>query len=245
METNNTIEGKQLVFSPHRGFFSRLFFPLPKNSINVYDLFSRPAKKIWRQAGDSSEKLFLELLKEKSVKKILARLGVSNKDAEKFLQSYLKLKNSPYTSLDKVPFEAFSLAVKLHGHNINCLMLLGALLKHLPKDHVVQALFDHTGLTLENLELCIVWTHDLNYEFTPNSREFKILYCCRQAKYLEEHFGYNFELPAIEAAVEFSHKQTLKDLEHKKALQILVKAGGLAKQQKSKWVSKALAKQAA
>jgi len=145
----------------------------------------------------------------------------------------------------KIPFEAFALAAKLHNHKIGSLMLLGGLLKATPNDNILQAIFSNIGLTAAKLELFAVWLLDLDYEFPPDSVNGKLLFCLRQAAGLEQHFGYFFELPAIEAAVNLSQRQTLKDLQHLKSLQLLVKAGLLAQTKKTKIISESLVRQAA
>ena len=124
-------------------------------------------------------------------------------------------------------------------------MLLGALLNTLPEENILQAIFSNIGLTIEKLELFAVWSLGLNHEFPKNSRQAKLLFCCQQAAALERHFGYFFELPAIEAAVSLSANQTIKDLEHKKALQFLVKAAAVAKNRGTKIISENFVKQAA
>lgn len=216
-------------------------------NLDLFSLFSKSARHAWQQASVSARKrkslvgaedIFLALLKEASVQNLLHRLKVSTHEAESFLNNYLTL--APISSVEavkKIPFEAFNLALKLRNHKIGSLMLLGALLNSMPEENILQAIFTNIGLTEEKLELFAVWLLKLNYEFPQNSPSGKLLYCLRQAEGLEEHFGYFFELPAIEAAVSLSQGQTFKDLEHKKALQLLVKAGLLAQNQKYKTVT--------
>ena len=223
-------------------------------SLNIYSLFSPNAKNAWQDAIAHTKKrkeqigvesIFLSLLKKPSVTKLMARLKVDPSSAEIFLKNYLRLQpTSGSETIKKLPFEAFSLAVKLSNPKIGSLMLLGALLKIIPQDNILQAIFTNIGLTLENLEIYMAWVLNLKYEFPKNSNAQKLLYCCRQSQGLEEHFGYFFELPAIETAVKFSSKITLKDLEHKKALQLLVKAAGLAKSKGLKSISQSLVIQA-
>ena len=251
-------EGSQLVFSnavkEPAGILASFF---KKNSqknknniirqIDLYGLFSPSAKKAWanayKLAGQRKreicvEDIFLALLKEPSVKNLLVRMKVRREAAETLLNNYLKLKSpSGQETVKIIPFEAFTLSLKLHNHKIGSLMLLGALLKAAPQDNILQAIFSNIGLTLDKLEIFAVWILNLNYEFPKKSESSKILYCLRQAQGLEEHFGYFFEYPAIEAAVELSQGQTLTDLQHKKALQYLVKAAGVAKQKGVKVIS--------
>ena len=207
--------------------------------VDIYELFSPSAKRAWKNACRSSEKrkmslgvedVFLALLKEDSVKNLLRRLNVKTHEAEILINNYLKLTPSlGGLPLKKIPFEAFLLAAQLHNHKVGSLMLLGSLLKTTPKENILQAIFTNIGLNAGKLELFAVWLLGLNYEFPSLSTNGKLLYCLRQAQGLEEHFGYFFDLPAIEAAVDLSANQTLKDFEHKKALQFLVKAGAMAR----------------
>lgn len=226
----------------------------PVGSVDLYRLFSPDAKNAWQGAWESAKKrdraisledIFLALLKEPSVKNLLSRMKVNTQAAQTLLTNYLKLTPPSGSDTAKIiPFMAFAFALKLHNHKIGSLMLLGALLKAAPRDNILQAIFVNVGLTLEKLEPFAVWTLDLNYEFPPLSSRYKLLYCLRQAQGLEEHFGYFFEAPAIEAAIKQSAGQTFTDLEHKKALQILVRAGQLAQGKGTKVISESLVRQA-
>lgn len=255
-------EDKHLVFS---GDFNRgsiwqkitdFFIPskLGKD-IDIYNLFSKNAKNAWNQSYEIAKKqhrdvgeeaIFLALIRESSVQNLLTRMKVDVQAAEKLISNYLMLRQIPTPkTVKKIPFEAFKLAVKLRGHKIGSLMLLGALLNATPEENILQAIFSNAGLTIDKLEVLTVWIVNLGYEFPDNSKNAKLLYCCLQAESLEEHFGYFFEFPAIEAAVNLSSGQSLKDLEHKKALQILVRAGSLARAKGTKVITEGLVRQAA
>ena len=261
-------EGYKLVFlgKPEKNKRFKNFFSLPKLKqehnkksiiveVDLYRLLSPSAKNAWDVACDCAKKrkkelgvedIFLALLNQPSVKNLFCRLKVSTKDAETFLKNYLKLQTGSGTEpVKKIPFEAFALALELGNHKIGSLMLLGALLHCTPEDNVLQAIFSNIGLDEEKLKILATWILSLNYEAKKNLNSAKLLYCCRQAQGLEQHFGYFFEFPAIEAAVELSSKQTLKDLEHKKALQLLVKAANLAKADGIKTINEKLVQQAA
>jgi hypothetical protein len=224
-------------------------------SVDIYRLFSESAKDAWKNARASAQKrgsevgvedIFLALLKQPSVKNLLSRIKVSTASAEIFLSNYLKLTPSAADdALKIIPFEAFSLAIKLHNNKIGSLMLLGALLEASPQNNILQAIFSNIGLTSEQLEVFAVWLLKLNYNFPKNSHAAKVLYCLNQAQGLEQHFGYFFEYSAVEQAVKLSSGQTLIDLEHQKSLQLLVRAAGLAKNTGSKTISEHLVKQAA
>ena len=236
--------------------------PVPKQNpgsmvqnLDLYGLFSPSAKLVWHNACSLAKKhkaevgledIFLALLQSPSIKNLLARLEANTEAAQKLLKNYLKL--TPYSNsaiAKKIPFEAFVLSTKLHNHKIGSIMLLGSLLHITPQDNILQAIFANIGLTEEKLKILAVWILNLNFEFPKHSTAAKLLYCCRQAQTLEEHFGYTYKFPAIETAVLLSSKQTLKDLEHKQALQYLVKAGLLAKKKKSKIITEDLVQQAA
>jgi ATP-dependent Clp protease ATP-binding subunit ClpA len=225
--------------------------PKPRSiisNVDVYSLFSQNAKTAWALAFKLSqqrkgkqvgvEDLFLALLQSPTVKNMLQRMKVGTSAAQILLKNYLKL-NPPSNSpiMQKVPFEAFVLSVDLKNHKVGSLMLLGALLKTVPQENILQAIFTNIELNLEKLELFSAWILDLDFNFQENSKYDKLLYCCRQATNLEQHFGYYFEFPAIEEAVKLSAGQTLKDLEHKKALQLLVRAAGRTKKLGKKIVS--------
>lgn len=224
-------------------------------NVNLYNMFSQSAKHAWSEAFTLAQRrksqvgvedIFLALLEEPSVKNLLTRIKVDPRQAKIFINNYLKL-TPPLTddTVKKIPFEAFALAVRLHNHKIGSLMLLGGLLKATPNDNILQAIFTNIGLTADKLELFSVWLLDLDFEFPANSANSKLLFCLRQVQGLEEHFGYFFELPAIEAAVGLSQNQTLKDLQHLKALQLLVKAGLLGKTFGTKIISQSLVEKAA
>jgi hypothetical protein len=260
-------EGYRLTFSQNfnakKGKWQNIFsvFKTPKekkpgiiNSVDIYSLYSPSAKRAWEEAGVSAknrkhevgvEDIFLACLGEPSVKNLFKRMKATTDDAEIFLKNYLKLNQSSGTlEVQKIPFEAFRLAIKIHNRKIGNLMLLGALLGATSQDNVLQAIFSNIRLTPEKLEILCVWILDLPYDFAKGGEKEKILFCCRQADALEKHFGYFFEFPAIEAAINLSSGQTLKDLEHKKALQLLVKAGALAKTKGIKVISEYLVKEA-
>ncbi len=265
-------EGMRLVFS---GEFknsriwkenARNFFGMkpktprqnPKSIVknfDLYTLFSQKARNAWQAAYNNAkerkspvcvEDIFLALIRESSVQNLFHRLKVSTGSAESFLNDYLKLTQVNNTAtVKKVPFEAFAMAMKLHNHKVGSFMLLGALLNLTPEENILQAIFENIGLTQDKLEVFAVRHLNLNYEFPANSRNAKLLYCFRQAEILENHFGYFYEFPAIEIAVNLSQGQTLKDLEHKKAMQYLVKAGAIAKSVGVKNITEEMVRQAA
>lgn len=222
---------------------------------DIYKIFSPNAKRTWLGALNLAknrkdqlgvEDIFLALLDEPSVKNLLERLKVNPEDAKILVNNYLHLTRKPSVETVKlIPFEAFCIATKLHNHKVGSLMLLGALLKTTPQNNILQAIFTNIGLSYDQLELFTVWSLNLNYHFPPGSSNSKYLYCCQQAETLEKHFGYFFELSAIELALILSVNTTFKDLERKKALQILVKAAGLAKSRRLKRISENLVKEAA
>lgn len=210
------------------------------DTTDIYDLFSPSARQAWsqafygakqRRAAVTLEDIFLALLDEPSVQDLFVRLEEDPVDTKVLLNNYLKLgKPTAFSDeLKKIPFEAYALALRLHGRKIGSLMLLGALLKLAPKDSILQAIFTNIGLTLDKLEVLTVWLVHLNFSFPVGSLNDQLLDCCLKAELLEKHFGYFFELPAIEAVANISAKQTNEALQHKTMLRLLVKAGLLAK----------------
>lgn len=257
-------EGRRLVFSGTFNqprirretwqmlfpFFKKLGHENPEsivNNLDVYSLFSPNAKTAWREAYFLAKKndrpvgvedIFLALLKTPAVNNLFARFKVNYRTTQTLLQNYLRLTPTPSSqAVKRIPFEAFTISVQLHDHKIGSLMLLGALLNLTPEDNILQAIFSNIGFNFEKLEIFAGWILNLNYEFPKDSRAAKLLFCCRQAEGLEQHFGYFYEFPAIESALNFASGQTLKDLEHLKALQILIRAGLLAQKQYSKNIS--------
>ena len=224
-------------------------------NVDLYSLFSKDAKRVWnnayrfarqRKSPIGVEDIFFALIKEKTVKQLFARTRVNTNSAEQFLKNYLQLNTvNPGQSIKKLPFEAFLITLKLHNRQIDSLMLLGALINIVPQDNILQAIFSNVGLTPGKLDLLTVWLLDLDHEFAKGSKNAKLLYCCRQAEALEQHFKYFYDFNAIETALNLSLGQTLKDLEHKKALQLLVKAGLLARGHGQKIISGPLVKEAA
>ncbi len=206
--------------------------------IDLYALFDQPTKRAWNRACRKAisrnlplnfEDIFLILLKQPEIQMLCGRLNTDPKAAEKFLKNYLLLhRPTPGPEIKELPFAAFDLALTLRHHKIDSLMLLGGLLAASPKDHVLGAIFSNMGLTLQKLEILAAWLLNLPVEFPPRSTAAAALYCCRQAEALEEHFGYTFDFPAIETAVQ-SSQDYYQDMRHHKALQYLVKAGLLAK----------------
>jgi hypothetical protein len=217
-------------------------------TVDIYNLLSKSAKIAWENAYKickarkgtelSVEDIFLSLLKTTSVKMVLKRLKVNTAETEKLIKNYLLLGAPLYGNVvQKIPFEAFILSTKIHNHKVGSLMLLGALLKAVPHENILQAIFSNIGLTTAKLELFAVWYLKLNYDFPKNSTSEKLLYCLTQAELLEEHFGYYYNFDAIEKAMLISQKQTLKNLEHKKTVQLLIKASILAKNKNQKIIT--------
>ncbi len=223
-------------------------------SVDIYPLFSPSAKTAWNRGclialnhkrEMAMEDLFLALLDAPSIIKLFAKLKINTASAKTFLTNYIKLSRQTETkNIVHVPFEAFLWAMKLHNHKIGSLMLLGGLLRLAPQDNVLQAIFTNIGLTVEKLEILTVWILNLDYEFPNSTPAAQTAYCCMQAQALENHFGYFFEFPAIDAAVKYSQNY-YQDLRGQKALQYLVKAGNLAKAMGSKIISEKLVSQAA
>ncbi|HYV33797.1 MAG TPA: hypothetical protein VE973_03035 [Candidatus Limnocylindria bacterium] len=216
-------------------------------SIDLYSLFTPEAKLAWNKAYSlakkqhrdvTAEDIFVALLQTQEIKNLFKRLKLNEKLTGEFLENYPKNKVSKKDEdIKKLPFESFLEAAKLHCPGISPLILFYSLLKNLKDESIVHTIFANTSLSLEGLEVFIVWALKLDYDFERDSYGAKILFCCRQTDAMEEHFGYFFTFPAIEKAVKLSSELTFQDLQHTKAMQLLVKAAGEARNKNSKIIS--------
>ena len=218
-------EGANLVFrgllNPFRIWkerFSRLFFRRPKtfissDTVDVYELFTPAAKKVWNKALWLAVRrrpmkvgcvhLFLALTEDSGIKEILSRFGADVHDARALLKNYLVL--SPLSAgieeIKKIPFAAFEESEKLHSPGITPLMLLESLIQTLPADNILQAVFSNLGLTVTKLEVVAVWLSGLNYDFPKDSFAADLLHCCQKIQWLEMHNRIKYRLDVIEQAL--------------------------------------------
>lgn len=246
---SGTFDAARFKREKWRLFWARLSGRLQtKPEIDIYDLFSPSAKDAWKKTFflarknhrlPSLEDVFLSLMDEPSVINLFKRLKVSTQDAKKLLNNYLKLNSSPPTPvLKELPFEAFNLALELKHSKIGSLMLLGALIKLTPPENILQAIFANIELNFTRWQLLTVWLLDINYDFADADTE-HLLNSCRQVSLLEQHFGYFYQLGAIEAANKLSQAQP-EVARQAAALNLLVKAGALAKSKRTKLITKDL-----
>ena len=140
-----------------------------EKNIDVYKLFNKDAQNAWDSAAIDTEKniwkqvtvihIFIAVLKTKSVALAFLRLGTNPKDIIVLLKNYLTLHPSINEDdiVRKLPFAAFMESVSLHNKSIDPLMLLCAMVRLLPEEHIIQSLFFNIGVTAEDLEILASW----------------------------------------------------------------------------------------
>ena len=213
------------------------------NAVDVFRLYSPAAVKAWNRAvwrtvnQDSGPvgcvDLFLSLIRDASVKKIFSRFGADLNDARALLKNYMALSRNSAAAeeLKKIPFEAFLETEKLRSPAITPLMLLAALLKVLPPEHILQAVFINLGLSLNRLETLTVWLENLNYDFPGQDFSKNLLHCCQRTQWLERHNRISFKLSAIEQALAASSNNPPG------AIRLLVRAAGKTHNRNKKIIS--------
>jgi len=142
-----------------------------KTDIEVYELFDLRTKQLWNRAGRLAKArnqepgcadIFLSLLNEPEVKNIFCKLEIKTADLKIVTENYLKLMDGDFSDqpyLKKLPFEAFVEAKKLKSQSISGAVLLCALAKILPGDHIIKNIFSNVGITAPKLE---TWTARTN-----------------------------------------------------------------------------------
>jgi ATP-dependent Clp protease ATP-binding subunit ClpC len=145
-----------------------------KSTVDIYKLFNSEAKNIWntafllasahKQQTVNGIDIFLSLLQNSNIKMAFMRLGVRSMDIETFLENFLKLKQPVDDSevCEKLPFVAFAEAVNLHNKSIDPYMLLCALVRTLPENHIIQDIFFNLDVSLEDLEILTTWLFNVN-----------------------------------------------------------------------------------
>ncbi|MDE2311576.1 MAG: hypothetical protein KGJ93_00595 [Patescibacteria group bacterium] len=254
-------DGFWLTFSPNRKTIWRFWqwqmsesAALPENQVNVYQLFSLPARQAWRQADRlakkanrtiSLEDMFLALLKQRSVAQLFVKLKINPREAFALLENYAKISPPATNNLIKqLPFVAFALAANLRHDKIGSLMLLGALVELAPQSSMVAAIFSNIGLDAQKWWLVTAWVLHVPLRLPQEGINEDLAYCCWQAQNLEQMFGCYFEFPAVETALKAAAAKNAATL-RQHALKLLVKAAGLAKQKKRKTITERLVLQAA
>lgn len=134
--------------------------------VDVYDLFSHPAKDAWNQAATLAQKhnsqtvsvedVLLSLCATKDVQVALFRLGINIQEFTEVIA-----KNSQPTTVDNLPFVAYQKMRQLHNNLVDPVMLLCGAVSMLPTEHAVQQYFFELGITEETLEVVAVWIFNL------------------------------------------------------------------------------------
>lgn len=145
------------------------------SELNVYNLYTRGARAVWNKVAELMAKksqsepslsdIFAALLEDDSIQMVFYRFGISPEDVKTLLQSSA----SSTTVVEKeaeivarLPFVAFSEALKLRNRSVDPLMLLCALVQLLPEEHPVQKFFFDIDLTYDKLEVIASWLFNLD-----------------------------------------------------------------------------------
>jgi ATP-dependent Clp protease ATP-binding subunit ClpA len=154
--------------------------------VDIFELFSESAKKVWGNSLNMAKKrrddlkklnpkfnlrinpevtandLALSLLNDKNIGMVFLRLGVDIDEIKKLVKKYSLINSEePKETLAKIPFAAFTESLKLHNKTVDPLMLLCALAQNLPKEHFLQAMFFNIDLTADKLEIISSWIFNL------------------------------------------------------------------------------------
>jgi len=158
-----------------------------EETVDVYELFDKPAKKAWNNSlkfaqkrQQDLEKLFnektgqapkilatdllLSLLENGNVASLFYRIGVNVKDVAEVVKNYSLLAGKNRADMEnfaQIPFSALQEASKLHNKAIDPLMLLCALPSCINDEHIIQAVFLNINLSQEKLENIASWLFHL------------------------------------------------------------------------------------
>ncbi|MCL5774711.1 MAG: AAA family ATPase [Patescibacteria group bacterium] len=158
-----------------------------EETVDVYELFDKPAKKAWNNSLKFAQKrqrdleklfneksneapqilatdLLLSLLENTSVASLFYRIGVSVKDVAEVVKNYSLLAGKHRGLMEnfaQIPFSALQEASKLHNKAIDPLMLLCALPSCIDDEHIIQAVFLNINLSQEKLENIASWLFHL------------------------------------------------------------------------------------
>lgn len=191
--------------------------------IDVYSLYTRGAREVWneimrvqseRKASEpNTVHVFLALLQHKSIEMVFYRFGVSPKEVIAALEGMLEQPldvNKESEWVARLPFVAFSEAVKLRNRSVDPLMLLCALVLELPDGHPIQKFLYNLDLTYDKLEIIASWLFNLDL-LIEEDRVFRKL-----AKHKSD-IGINKGLTAVPTPYldQFSVDLTIKAKYHK------------------------------
>ena len=137
--------------------------------VDVYELYSHPAKDAWNKAWQVAQKrsaatvsvedLMLALCGSRDIQVALFRLGINTREFMDVIMSALK--SSSTTTIDRLPFVAYQKMVELHNNLVDPVMLVCASVSLLPSEHPVQQYFFQLGISEEILEVVAVWIFNL------------------------------------------------------------------------------------
>lgn len=141
--------------------------------VDVYVLFTEAAQSVWnnslaiaRQKGLSqpnTSHIFLSLLEQASIKLVFYRFGVNPDSLRPALEAFKEQKlGTEQDFVRSLPFAALAEAVTMRNRSVDPLMLLCALVKLLPSDHLIQKIFFNLDLSREKLEAIAAWIFNLD-----------------------------------------------------------------------------------
>lgn len=134
--------------------------------VDVYELFSHPAKDAWNKAWQVAQKrnvaavsvedAMLALCGTEDIQLALFRLGINTREFMDVIAS-----SKTPTVIDHLPFVAYQKMVELHNNLVDPVMLLCGSVSLLPSDHPVQQYFFQIGISEQILEVVAVWIFNL------------------------------------------------------------------------------------
>ena len=219
-------------------FFKGQEKPASTGAVDVYSLFNEPLKKVWDQSFYYSlkykrkicfEDIFLSLLDSPEIGSLFTRLGPNTLDIKTLVKSFLLL-SPPRQNTElilKLPFIALEESIKLHLPNISPTLLLYSLISILPNEHFIQDIILNLEISLDDLEVLIVWLKNSEYEFGSEPHKTLLLAACRKIEIIEKHNKCLFRYQTIKKSLQNNQNILLK------ATANLVKAALRAKQEKS------------
>ncbi len=146
-----------------------------EQATDVFPYFSPQSRQCWnrslfvsRQHGGnyvSGSDILFSLLQDTSVNLFFRRFDGNATDIKIFLLNYIALETPPKEetkALASLPFTAFLLAARFGTKQIEPLILLDALSKSLPEDHIIHSIFSNLGITETELKEAVNWIISVN-----------------------------------------------------------------------------------
>lgn len=136
------------------------------SSFDLYIMFAPEAQAAWNAAASNRDAagnvsvnaMFTSLLKAQGVRTALFRLGINPDDVATVVAND---NTAPENLVAELPFAAFEQAINLRNNIIDSLMLVLALIRHLPQEHPVNQFMFQQGITIEDLEAVSIWTFNV------------------------------------------------------------------------------------